>query len=202
MPETIGKTPDQVIRVEIGKPFKPFEMLTKLPLPDDSPEFFDDVYVTTSAKFELQGMEIYLGLIPTGTGFKPIDYDDAFYTPLGGAQEEITLENNDFKITKIPLKIALLSTMDRRQFNIAREYQLQIKMGDKTYYVLCPEDVLFDDADTDDNKWENRKNNFINDRLIDENGDLVQVLLPYDPEKLSTIEVTITKLPEKQPTAE
>lgn len=217
--EVEKKTPEQIIKTEIGKPFRPFEGLVKLLAPDEGQEPLESFYMVASTKIEFKGIEMFLALMPV-RNISEIHinfHDGGFDTPLGKVPQEIVYVDNRSKQTKAPLQIGLLSTMDRRQFNIAREYQLKIKVGDETYYVLCPEDVSFDDADnadltlkrlreeilpeavssddadTDGKEWENRKNDFINDKLIGEDGKPIQVLLPYDPKKLSTIEVTIIR---------
>lgn len=190
-PEARKRIPEQVIKTEIGKLFRPFKGLVNLPPPDEGKELIESVYAVASAEFELKGIKMSLLLMPV-RAFE-ISHGDGFDTPLGAVSREAIYKNNRYSETKVPLTIGLFSEVDLVQFTELTHYRLAIRVENKTYYLLCPEDITPSEIDESWQDHVSEKHPCTNDKPTDKRGKPIQVLLPYDPKKLSTIGVTIIR---------
>jgi len=141
-----------------------------------------------------------------GQSFKPVPDEDEvcfpdlpmpFESPLGEPTVEYTYSDSREVPLKTPLQLITFATIDSiDKFNILSGHQLKIQLGDAVYYLDCAEKMADEDEapeiitrGLEDNRG---GGHFVSrGNLYDTEGSLKDVVLPYDPARLSTIEVTI-----------
>lgn len=193
--------PEQSIKAEVGQSFKPFEGLVNLPTPDKHETYVESVDYILSRDFELGGIKATIALSVEEEVCLP-DMPRPYEAPLGEPTVEYTYVEGREAPLKTPLQLITFATIDSLPKYIElNKHQLKFQIGDKVYYLDCAEQ--FDNEERRNNEeageiinngvMENWGGGHFTSRgdLYDGEGNLTGVVLPYDPEKLSTIEVTI-----------
>ena len=193
--------PEQPIKAEVGQSFKPFEGLVNLPTPDRHETYVESVDYILSRDFELGGIRATIALSVEEEVCLP-DMSRPYEAPLGEPTVEYTYREGSEVPLKTPLQLITFATIDSLPKYIElNKYQLKFQIGDKIYYLDCTEQF-----DEDERRNNEEAGEIVNDgvvqgwggghfpsrgELYDGGGNSTGVVLPYDPEKLSTIEVTI-----------
>ena len=193
--------PEQPIKAEVGQSFKPFEGLVNLPTPDRHETYVESVDYILSRDFELGGIRATIALSVEEEVFLP-DMPRPFVSPLGEPTVEYTYADGMEVPLKTPLQLITFSTIDSlTKYIELSQYQLKLQLGNETFYLDCAEII----SDEPENNLQ-EAGEIINDGILekwggghftsrgdlyDGEGNLTGVVLPYDPEKLSAIEVTI-----------
>lgn len=215
MAERLTHQPEQPIKVEVGKTYRPFENLTVLPLPKDYKTFPADAEsdlgpydtIVASQELKLNGITISLALvIPrdiVDSDFNPPeDSDDRnetpdqFEIPLGEPTEEIVYKDSTKHIVKVPLELAFTFTSNVEEFSALTRFKGQFAIGDKRYFLNCTEEYLVREDAEGHFRDNDGTGDFSNRNLRNAKDDSVIVLLPYDPIKLQSIELTMLEKPQ------
>lgn len=194
MTEALDPKPEQPIRVEIGKAFRPFEHLRELPRLVTAHRNFDASFDSlVSRGVELNGIKATLVLIVVSAHRSTPNFE----TPLGKATRQITtIYENGQKTeteTKTPLSIVLFSRLNLQGFETLKPFDLELKMGEETYRLDCPEDTIVKELDPNWPRHNDKQYNCVSDKPVKSDGQKVNIFLPWDPSKLSTIEARLVK---------
>mgnify|MGYP001579848455 CR=1 FL=1 len=204
MTERRTKQAEQPISVEIGQIFRPFEGLQELPLYRDRETFVESADYVASREFEFKGIKATIALtVPDEYEAPDLIYRRSFKTPLGVATFEYQYEDCKEDTVKTPLQLAIFSSLGSiEDYVILSQYQFDIKIGNSNYSLDCTELFHKDKAREISEAIEIIKEGlaedgdggaFVSRDLKDHNGNAVTVALPYDPSRLSTIEIQIVK---------
>lgn len=200
---------EQPIKAEVGQSFKPFEGLVSLPTPDRREIYVESVYYILSRDFELGGIRATIALSVEEEVCLP-DMPRPYEAPLGEPTVEYTYREGREVPLKTPLQLITFATIDSLPKYIElNKHQLKFQIGDKVYYLDCVEQ--FDNEERRNNE---EAGEIVNDGLVqgwggghfpsrgdlyDGEGNLTGVVLPYEPVKLASIEVTVVPKVFKQP---
>lgn len=222
MAERLTHQPEQPIEVEVGKTIKPFYNLTVLPLAKDYKLFPADAepssdpfdVVIASQKLILNGTTISLALVIPKDIVKSDfirEYDDEndekeeapeefdifqqFETPLGEATKETIYREGTKQVVKVPLELAFIFTSNVEEFCALKRFEAQLTIGDERYFLNCTNEDTFRE-EAEDIVGDDGTGDFYNRNLKDERRVMVNVFLPYDPQKLQDIELTILEKPQ------
>ena len=187
------------LKLEVGKTIKPFEGRILPPFPKLE---FD-----SSSELEMEHLECEILTLPVGLfGIKgnlrltvtlePESSEVA--DPLGSVRSIRRFENGKIIIEESPLYIGIeffVHTFD--QFEILRRHDMSFVIGNKSYWLCCGGN---DDSDEMRKRLINRddlgkpEKVYDIDLLPDSEGEGGTVCLPYDEDKLSTIEMTVVEV--------
>ena len=204
MPERLVAQPEQPLKVEVNKSFRPFEKLKTLSGPEIfkgvSFEHSDTRNIIAAREIEIDGVKTSIALfIPNTLDLEHIDHEipGVFDTPLGEVLLEYSYLDGLRVATKVPLQPIVISALKSpREYFTLKKYRLELTMGEMQYDLDLPEGP---EESVDQSIEKIKRNqqtigiNFRNEEAVGVRGE-VNILLPYDPTKLSEIEAKIIEV--------
>lgn len=176
MSERLSPSQKEVKVLEVGEVFRPFENLKNLPIiPNEDREDYFETIVESSFRFgDIQGR------IELKSDSEYEDPAPRAVTPLGEVREVVSVSDGVLTIKEMPLHLSFRIIAETKQ-QLDFEERIEFSFAGKKYYV---EDGVGDEED-------DGKPSIWFYEFIDEKSNKASILLPYDPNKLSQIEMRI-----------